>query len=226
MTKIKLLFLTPIWGRKEVVRMHMDNMDRIAKANAENFEITQLYVVSEDWASNLCFEHGYQYFWHYNQPLGRKLNNGLKSVLSENFDFLVTNGSDDFCEPEILEEYLPYFSQYPAFGVNTVYAVEENTGRQKMQNIGYPFGAMRCVKWSLIRQMNGNFWNDNDCRGLDYYSMVNLKEKTGVDIQVVYTETKIWDVKGTFNINTFSKFGGGVIESLELPLELKYLQKQ
>lgn len=225
MQPLKILLLTAVWGRQEITKLQIQNVRRLVDFDPARFAITPVYIVSEFWAVEMCQMLGIRFVWQENKFLGRKMNNGLKAFLHLDFDWLMVTGSDDFVEPEILNEYLPHFERHPAFGLNTVYAVEESTGNQREMQIGYAFGAMRCIRWDLIQQTCGNLWNDNDNRGLDYGSMLNLKSKTGADIQVVYVENKVWDVKGMGNINPYSQFGTSEVDGLPLPLEIKHLEK-
>lgn len=220
---LKILAIIPVWGRQRITRLQIDNLARVSKELSEYLQITPLYAISEYWAEDLCLAQGLDYFMHKNQPLGNKLNNALKSVIDEKFDFLMTCGSDNFIEPDFLKEYLPYFKQYDAFGVNVVNAIEESTGKQKEMQITYPFGAFRCIAWDLVQMMEGNLWPENEKRGLDFYSMQKLKAETGQEIQIVYTENRVWDVKSGENINTFAKVAGNVIHCDNLPLEIAYL---
>ena len=224
MTPIKILLYCPVWGRPKITRLHFDNVERMISFDPALYQIEPLYIVSEDWSKDMCIEFGFDWFQHENLPMGRKLNAGLKPVINQPFDWLLTFGSDNFCEPSFLDEYLPYFETEQAFGLNLCYAIEESTGKQKEMMIGYAFGAMRCIRWDLVRQMDGQLWPEMLNRGLDYYSMLNLKEATGVDVQVVNTEAKLWDVKSKGNINKFGKDTNLVeVPAEEMPQEIQHL---
>lgn len=228
---IKILLFTPVWKHPNLTRLHFENVKRIVNHKPETFDITPFFVVSEDWAIDLCDEFGFRYHFTENLPLGRKLNTGLRQVINEPFDWLMTNGSDDFVNPRFLNEYLPYFESSLAFGQSKIYLMNAKTCEQKSWHIGYAFGALRCIRFDLVRQTAiskgayGGLWGEMLNRGLDYYSMLELEKRTGKKIEVVNIKNKLWDVKTGESINRWNKFKGEPLDIPvdELPLEIRYL---
>lgn len=210
----------------------MENVRRLVEYDSARFEITPFYVVSEDWAMDLCIEFGFDYFYTENNPLGRKMNEGLRQFINQPHDWLMGLGSDDFVNPEFLEEYLPYFETRPIFGLKEVYLINEANGMVKRCKVDRGcFGALRCIRWGLLQQaaFDGErfigIWNNNQQRGLDYASSANIKARTGHFVYPVHIETKLFDVKNEVNINGFDIVEGERVRLPieEMPKELRYL---
>ncbi len=232
MPPIKILLYVAIWKRPEVTRRHMENMRRLVDYDPARFEITPFYVVSEDWAETMCDEFGFRFHRTENTPLGRKMNEGLRQVINEQYDFLLGMGSDDFVNPEFLEEYLPYFETRPIFGLKEVYLINEANGMIKRCTVDRGcFGALRVISWDLLQAASFDgerfigIWNDVQQRALDYVSSINIKSRTGFFVYPAVIETKLIDLKNEVNINGFDIVPGERVRLGidEIPQELRYL---
>lgn len=228
-----ILLYTPLWQRPELTRLHLQNVRRLVEYNPAQFRITPLYVVSEKWAMELCNDFGYRWTYAENSPLGAKLNDGLRAVIDENFDWLMTMGSDDFIDATFLDEYLPYFSSLDFFGTPEAYFLDARTGRQRRSVIWYPYGALRCLRWDVVRKAsfwNGQYiglWNKKQRQGLDHASQEAIEARTGIRAYPVRIKTRLWDVKTGDNINTFRKAGQEevTLPASELPVELQKITR-
>lgn len=210
----------------------MQNVQRLVDYDPERFQITPFYVVSEEWAEIMCIEFGFRYALTHNSPLGRKMNIGLSHFINEDYDWLLGMGSDDFVEPDFLEEYLPYFSTRPIFGLKEVYLINEANGMIKRVVVDRGcFGALRCIRWDLLQAASFDgeryigIWNDNQAKVLDYVSSANIKQRTGHFVYPVHIEAKLFDLKNDVNINSFQDVAGERVrlELEEIPVELHYL---
>jgi hypothetical protein len=232
MNPIKILIYVAIWKRPEITRLHMQNVRRLVEYDPARFEITPFYVVSEDWAETLCNEFGYRFHRTENNPLGRKMNAGLRQFINEPHDFLLGMGSDDFVEPSFLEEYLPYFETRPIFGLKEVYLINEANAMIKRCKVDRGcFGALRVIRWDLLQvaAFDGKrfigIWNDTQARALDYVSSINIKARTGYFVYPVQIGAKLFDLKNEVNINGFDIVEGQRVRLPieEIPKELHYL---
>lgn len=232
MTPIKIILYVPVWKRPEVTRLHMQNVRRLAEYDPARFEIVPFYVVSEDWAQEMCNEFGYRFHRTENSPLGRKMNEGLRQFIDEPFDFMLGLGSDDFTSPEFLEEYLPYFETRPIFGLKEVYLINEASKAVKRVRVDRGcFGALRCISWELLQQAayDGErfigIWDNKQSKVLDYVSSANIKQRTGLFVYPVEIGTKLFDLKNEVNINNYDSVAGDRVRLPieEIPKELHYL---
>lgn len=229
---LKILLYVPIWQRPEITRLHMQNVRRLVEYNPQRYHITPFYVVSEDWAETMCSEFGYPYHRTENSPLGRKLNEGLKQFINDDFDWLLTLGSDDFVEPEFLDDYLPYFQSRPIFAPKVVNMINATNGMVKACRVDRGcWGALRCISWELLRwaSFDGEqfigIWSNAGQRGMDYTSAINIHDRTGHAVMPAEIETKVFDLKTDLNINKFHEIEGTVFRARleEMPKELHYL---
>lgn len=208
----------------------MEWVKRLLEYRPARFDIYPHFVVSEQWAVDLCRHMGFSFQWADNRPVGTKLNTGLKAVINGEYDYMMTMGSDDFIEPSFLDSYAPHFGSHDAFGINVLHVLEAATGLQKRVLIGYPYGALRCIRWGVVRKSAiyrgayRGFWTPIS-QGLDYYSMEALRERTGVTAKVVSIPERLWDVKDGHNINSFKKVGGLpiAVNPDEMPKEIRKL---
>ncbi len=221
---MKILLFVPVWQRPEVTRSHMQNVERLM-GYAKGVKIVPFYVVSEDWAADLCKEFGFHFVYTKNEPLGRKLNKGLFVALKTKWDWLAATGSDNFTEPELFTEFAPHLETLNAFGLNRITMVE--TGRMKEVSNPYPFGAYRCLRRDVVEQSAYNLgdyvglWDYQSNRGMDYASQKRI-EANGFKIQSVETNTRVFDFKSGENINGFESMAGKVGQ-WPVPVELERL---
>lgn len=216
---IKIALLTPVWQRPELTRLYFENVKRITQYKTDQFSVTPIIALSETWCENMCKEFGFRYVFVDNNPLGAKMNAALKEVITESFDWLITQGSDDFIEPTFLDEYLPHFKTKKAFGIASVNVLNQQTKEQKVWSIGYAFGALRAIRFDVVRVASitkdgfAGLWPKHLNKALDFYSAERLEQKTGTRIEVVEIKTRLWDVKSDTSINRWGKIKGHVINT-------------
>ncbi|MCR4313383.1 MAG: glycosyltransferase family 2 protein, partial [Candidatus Roizmanbacteria bacterium] len=103
----KILILLPIWGRKKITQICLENLLELQK----DFKIDVLCIVSESWSKVMAFEYGFRFVTAPNDCLGTKMNIGVEAALKLNFDYLMNLGSDDIITKELLDIYTPYFEK-------------------------------------------------------------------------------------------------------------------
>lgn len=123
---MKILAFTPVWKRPKTTRLCFEGFKEL-----KNFLDLEVFcVVSEKWAVKLCEEFGFKHAWSNNDPLGQKLNNGLEEAIKEDFDYLMTSGSDNLYHKDLFKIYEPYFKEkMDVFGVNKCVFVEGNKAK-------------------------------------------------------------------------------------------------
>ncbi len=232
MQPIKICLILPVWGRQQITRLCFQNIKRIVNFDPERFSISPFVIVSEDWVKELCSEFGFTWHETENKPLGRKMNEGLRQVIDDDFDWLMGFGSDDFVEPDFLDEYVQYFDSLKNFGLNEVFLINETTGTQKRHNVGgRVFGALRCIHWDVLKlaSFDGErftgIWDDTQNRMLDMVSTDNIFMRTGSSTRPINIDTMLWDVKGSSNINRFENVEGERVRipKEEMPKEIQHL---
>lgn len=232
---IKILLHVPVWQREATVRRHMENVERLISFDPSRYKITPFYVVSEDWAVEMCDEFGFDYHRCENSPLGKKMNEGLAQFINSDFDWMIGLGSDDFVEPSFLDEYLPYFETRQIFGLKEVHLINEANGMVKHVIVDQGcFGALRAIRWDLLTSASFDgerfigIWENNQHKVLDYVSSINIHRRTGQFVYPVHIEAKLFDVKGDLNINGFDKCAGERVRVGidEIPKELHYLYEK
>ncbi len=115
---MKILAFVAVWKRPEITRRCFEGIKRL--------NIPLFAVVSEDWAEDLCKEFKAKYIRTPNKPLGRKLNKGLEKALEQDFDYLLTIGSDNLINPELLKVYDYYMKKGTGLiGVDKLYFHKE-----------------------------------------------------------------------------------------------------
>jgi hypothetical protein len=98
----KILILIPVWQRPEITEICFSGLDRL-RLHRDNIDV--LVVLSEDDYKSRCNNHGIDYTFFENQPLGAKKNHGLKIALERDWDYLIELNSDDVIKNELLDVY-------------------------------------------------------------------------------------------------------------------------
>lgn len=110
----------PVWKRPEITRICFEGL----KKHMKKMEMRVFCVISEFWAVDMCNEFGFEYLLTDNFPLGKKLNKGLAKVIENDFDYLMTSGSDNLYSEKLFEIYKDYYGKYDLFGLDKCYFVE------------------------------------------------------------------------------------------------------
>jgi hypothetical protein len=230
MMPLKICLYVAIWKRPEVTVACLHNIKRLVEYRPELFEIIPHFVLSEDWAERLCEEFGFAFTRSQNNPLGRKMNKGIREALKYDFDWLVQLGSDDFIEPKVLDYYWPHFQHERFFGMRHLLVMDGRTGDMMSVGTHNVFGAMRCIHRSLLdktMKSQGWLWEAKLNRALDGSSMKSIEKQTGEIPKPVNVPVFLFDYKTSENINAFGDMAGELVRvPLEMvPVEVKALLK-
>jgi glycosyltransferase involved in cell wall biosynthesis len=173
---MRLLIYIALYERPEVTRMCLDNLQLVSEI--VNHDIEVFCVVSTEDDANLCEEYGINYHYTENKPLGRKMNRGLRALMSKDFDYLIQCGSDDLIYSDYFDFIEKELGKTDYFGVKTYYPVDLNTGDVKKwtYDVNHPIGLGRCVSKKALKEVlkKGDLWPNDLNIGLDTHSDVEM----------------------------------------------------
>jgi len=204
----KILILTPMWGRPEIVKLFLQGYQRVKKYYSE---LELVCIISpEDKFRNqileMIIEYGGDVCEYSNRWLGEKKNAGLDFADRwYEFDYLMDLGSDDLLNPEIFKLYKPYMEKNtPFFGLNNLYIHDWETKRTLYlpdYSNGHTFGAGRMLHNDSRKILP---WPDRENDNLDMLSRKILK-RVGVHETVINSGRTpyVLDIKSATNIGHF-----------------------
>ena len=147
---MKIKALIALWQRPEITRICFEGVKRLAK-----FGVEPICIYSDKENEKLVKEFGFEGYYFDNDPLGKKLNFGLKKALESEWDYFTQIGSDDLISDKLFEIYERYFERKElAFGVNVVHFYNMLTGEAAEGYSSYPFGCMRMLHRSVFTDYN------------------------------------------------------------------------
>ncbi|MGR3220866.1 MAG: hypothetical protein ACUZ8H_13770 [Candidatus Anammoxibacter sp.] len=153
MSSYKILIYLAVWKRPEITEICFKGIQRLKQYNPHLYRINTVAVVSEGWAKKLCDKYGIKWVYAENDPLGAKLNTGMDYVMEQDFDYLMTLGSDDLIDNKLLEIYRPYMDKgTEIFGTDKVCFVEGNKAKMVDYNLTIA-GAGRFIKKTILQKV-------------------------------------------------------------------------
>lgn len=196
---MKIRILIPLWKRPEVTKFCLTELKKIKSEH----EIKISCVISEEEWKGYLQEQGIEWIWAENDPLGKKINEGVKGCMVHEFDYLMVMNSDDVFDPRLLDYYKPFFeSLNPYFGINRITYVNFYT--RQARDFQYEFavlGACKCVSRQTVELTKGNLYPEEKNRGLDDGMMDNMIHNYGIYPTIVkYEGQLVWDFKSEVNI--------------------------
>lgn len=185
--------------------------DNLKKLMAETkHELRVLCVLSEAEYIPVCNEYGFNWTYAENNPLGAKINKGIKRALEfKGWDYLMTMNSDDVIKAELLDKwYDPFFEkQEKFFGISTVTYVNFYTGEAVEYDYEYSvLGIGKCIRRDVVEQMGGDLYTPGLNKGLDDHMMDNLMRVRVFPRMVKYKGQLAMDFKSEVNIHPWEKF--------------------
>lgn len=196
------MFYMAVWRRPEITEICFMGIDRLRKVGTHKVEA--LAVISESSMINLCVKYGIDYVVHKNHPLGEKKNAGLRRALEKGFDYLIDIGSDDLLKNEFLNIY-PWKGD--VYGLRDLVVMNTEDGECKRLVKKHHFGAGRAFSRKAV-EAAGKMWNDEQTKGLDNYSEMNLAKKGFLMARLDVTEPLVIDMKSEMNMNSFNSLDG------------------
>ncbi len=184
--------------------------------NEIEHEVNVLCVISEPEYIKICESYGFNWVAQKNEPVGSKINFGIKYALRYyKFDYLMMMNSDSVIKSELFNIYKPLIeSEHKFFGVNKVTFV--NFYNDEAKDFVYEFsiiGPAKMIHRNLVEQMKGELYpNLNRC--LDDGMMQNVFNVTKVGGKIVkYEGQLVYDIKSDVNIHPYEKFNGKKVEN-------------
>jgi hypothetical protein len=166
-------------------------------------------VLSESEFIPVCEEYGFQWTYYNNDPLGEKINAGIKRALEFEWDYLMMMNSDDVILPELVDKYYtPKFEQKVAFfGINRVTYV--NFGTTDAVDFKYQWSVLgigKCFRRDIVEKLKGELYESWRNKGLDD-STLDILIKAGIGHEIVKYEGMLaMDFKSEVNIWPWEHF--------------------
>lgn len=179
---------------------------------SDKHEIDVTCVISEESYIEVCNSYGFNWVYADNEPVGKKINAGIKHTLKEPYDYLMMMNSDDIIDKKLIDEvYDPFFeSLNPFFGIDRVTFVNFKT--KEARDLVHEFsilGIGKCIRKDCVkRAFNdlGELYVDKLNRGLDDTMMDNLIRLGIWPTVVKYEGQMAWDFKSETNIHKWEEF--------------------
>lgn len=166
-------------------------------------------VLSEPEFIPMCNEFGFNWCFELNEPVGRKINTGIKSTLKYKYDYLMMMNSDDVVDVDLIDKYYdPFFeSQNQFFGIDKVTYVNFYTNEAREFEYEYTvLGIAKCIHRRAVDTMKGDLYRPEFNRGLDDSMMDRLINEGIYPSFVKYEGQLAMDFKSDVNIWPWEKF--------------------
>lgn len=201
-----LLFMA-VHGRREILKQVIDH-------HAQTPWL-KFAVCSTDEEVDYMNENGWYAYRHDNEPLGRKVDMGIKAALIlPQWTHIIHIGSDDFLAPEFIERVKNYDVDFAA--VKDLYFVCSKTWkvvrhRYAPKEKGKLFiGAGRILSRKAVEKtiaVMGCMYDHHKSKGLDANSESKLAACGFTPIEIESTLPLVMDLKSEQNIWKFGSFG-------------------
>lgn len=205
-----MILYIALYKRTEVTRMCFEAIKLLTTP------VQVFCVCSCDEDIALCEEYGFDYCVCDNEPLGRKMNFGLKFLKDKRFQYMMQLGSDDIITDDIFNLYKGCFDEgMMYFGIKDYYMVDMDGERCKYweNDVNHPIGAGRVMHKSVLQAMGYELYPEYAMRGLDTHSDINLKKK-GFTCKIIPTEKYpyVIDIKSDENIHSYDSITGEEVD--------------
>jgi hypothetical protein len=206
---LRIRVLIPLWKRPEVTTFCFKHLKRLQAESKHQIDV--LCVISESEYIPVCDEYGFQWTYFENDPLGAKINAGVKRALDFEWDYLMTMNSDDVILTELIDKYYdPFFEKLvPFFGIDTVTYVQFGTDEAvEFQYEGgiVILGIGKCIHRDVVEKAKGELYESWRNKGLDDSTVFRLM-KMGIGHQTVkYDGMLAMDFKSEVNIWPWERF--------------------
>lgn len=227
---MKIAVLIPVWKRPKVLKTALANWKN--PPNKLKIDLFFCFVVSKndpkyDENLSICtdFLNNNGHFGivvsYKNEPLGEKMNAGLKVLLGIEWDYLMNFGSDDILSDDYWTNFFPYiYNSDDYIAMDTVVFVDARQEYAIMAS--YPItGAGRLIKRELIENTFselGYVYNDKMNSGMDTASRNNLQSVNDFNLIRIHG-CFVADIKTLTNINIFDEIKDKAHEYTEINAE-------
>jgi hypothetical protein len=213
---LKIQIVIPLWKRPEVTKFCFDELKKLIAESKH--ELRVLCVISESDYIKVCDDYGFNWIYADNNPLGEKINKGIKRALEfKGWDYLMMMNSDDVIKTKLIDEvYQPFFeSKEKFFGISSVTYVNFHTKEARQFDYEYSvLGIGKCIRRDVVDEMKGNLYRPELNKCLDDTMLDNLLKIKVYPRMVRYEGMLAMDFKSEVNIWPWEKFKdrGKVVE--------------
>jgi len=201
---MKILVLTPVWGRPGIVQMFLRAFERYNTGDIELRLVPILSPEDQFFQRFLYMFKGYDYYIYKNRPLGEKKNEGLRYSFRFDWDYLLEMGSDNILNNQVWDIYRDHWGEDMFGFLNLhIYDIYSKEMVELMDwNDDMCFGAGRMIRRDICEDCFPLWdWELND--SLDTMSRKKI-------LACGYNETAIWnddpmvlDMKSNTQISPF-----------------------
>lgn len=205
---MRIQVVIPLWKRPEVTRFCFDELLNLMATTKH--ELRVLCVISESEYIPICDKYGFNWIYADNNPLGAKINKGLRRALEFKWDYLMMMNSDDVIKAELLDKYYdPFFeSGEKFFGISKVTYVNFYTNEAREIDYGLSvLGIAKCIKREVVEQLKGELYPADLNKCLDDNMFDRMVQVARVfPKKVKYDGMLAMDFKSETNIWPWEKF--------------------
>lgn len=213
---MKIQVVIPLWKRPEVTKFCFDELKKLIAETKH--ELRVLCVISESEYIPVCDSYGFNWVYADNNPLGKKINKGIKRALeSKDWEYLMMMNSDDVIKAELIDKYYdPFFEKKEKFfGISRVTYVKFGTTEARDFDYDYSvLGIGKCIRRDVVEEMDGGLYEPSINKCLDDTMMSRLIKKKVFPRMVRYEGMLAMDFKSETNIWPWEHFKnkGKVVE--------------
>lgn len=164
-------------------------------------------MISEEEYVPICKSFGFNFIPYKNNPLGEKINAGIKKALESEFDYLMIMNSDSMVNVKLIDELYndALVNKKPFIGIRKIYFADSVSGEARVVEYDMPtvLGVAKMIRRDVC---NGNLYPSELNKGLDDNMMSGLIQKKIYPTIIAYDEPLAVDVKSKTNIWSFDFF--------------------
>lgn len=204
---MKIQIVIPLWKRPDVTKFCFGELKKLIAETKHEMKV--LCVISEPEYIAVCQSFGFDWVAAPNNPLGGKINNGIKVALKSQWDYLMMMNSDDVIKVDLIDKYYdPFFeSEEKFFGISSVTYVNFYTNEARQFDYGYSvLGIGKCIRRDVVEQMKGELYRYELNKCLDDTMMDRLIKIKVFPRMVRYEGILAMDFKSDVNIWPWEKF--------------------
>lgn len=208
---MKIQIVIPLWKRPEVTKFCFDELKKLLAESKHQLNV--FCVISEPEYIDICESYGFNWVAAPNNPVGSKINKGIKRALQLfEFDYLMMMNSDSVIKSELIDKvYQPFFDNNEKFfGINKVTYVNFYTKEAREINYEYSvLGIGKCIRRDVVElafNQVGELYRTELSKSLDDTMMDNLMKIKVFPRMVRYEGMLAMDFKSEVNIHPWEKF--------------------
>lgn len=204
---MRIQVVIPLWKRPDVTEFCFGELRKMIAESKHEYRV--LCVISESEYIPVCDSHGFNWIYADNNPLGEKINKGLRRALEFKWDYLMMMNSDDVIKARLIDEYYdPFFEKGEKFfGISKVTYVNFQTSEAREYKYEYSIlGIGKCIRRDVVEQLKGNLYRPDLNKCLDDTMMDNLSKIKVFPRMVQYKGQLAMDFKSEVNIWPWEHF--------------------